>query len=294
MADSLSTWLALREPADIAARSALLTREIGGAIGRHQPLSILDLGAGTGSNVRYLAGRLPPAQRWLLVDRDPMLLADMRTRTSSWATDHRYVVTTDADEAVIRGQQLDCHIDTRCLDLGGLSDPGIFSGRHLVTASALLDLVSAGWLETLARQCRERGAAVLFALTYTGRSHCSPAEPEDDVIRELMNRHQRASDKGFGLAAGPDAIECAARSFAAIGYHVRREASDWRLLPDMRQLQRQLIEGWADAALEIAPDQTGMVQRWLARRLAHVEAGRSHVIVCHEDLAAWLPSPGPG
>jgi hypothetical protein len=32
-----------------------------------------------------------------------------------------------------------------------------------------------------------------------------------------------------------------------------------------------------------------MIQAWLARRLAHVEAGRSEVIVGHEDLAAWLP-----
>jgi hypothetical protein len=291
MADSLSNWLALREPADVAARSALLTREVVDAIGRRHPLSVLDLGAGTGSNVRYLADRLPAPQRWLLVDRDPTLLADMRTRTSSWGTVHGYNVRTDGDVLVIRGQQLDCRVETRCLDLGGLTDPLIFSGRHLVTASALLDLVSEAWLDTLAWQCRERGAAVLFALTYNGRSRCSPAEPEDDTIRELLNKHQRTSDKGFGPAAGPEAIQCAARSFAAVGYQVRREASDWALPPAMRELQRQLIEGWAEAALEIAPGQRAMVGSWLVRRLAHVEAGRSHVIVCHEDLAAWLPSP---
>ena len=68
---------------------------------------------------------------------------------------------------------------------------------------------------------------------------------EDDAIRDLMNRHQRASDKGFGRAAGPDAVDCAERSFAAAGYQVRREASDWMLLPEQRALQRQLIEGWA-------------------------------------------------
>ncbi len=290
MADSLSNWLALREPADVAARSAVFTRELVDAIGRHHPLNVLDLGAGTGSNVRYLADRLPAPQRWLLVDRDPTLLANMRAQTSSWGVVRGYEVTTDGDELVIRGRQVDCCLETRCLDLGGLTDPRIFSGRHLVTASALLDLVSETWLRTLAWHCREAGAAVLFALTYNGRSRCSPEEPEDDAIRELMNRHQRASDKGFGPAAGPEAIECAARSFAAVGYHVRREASDWVLLPDMRELQRQLIEGWAEAALEIAPGQAAMVGSWLTRRLAHVEAGRSRVRVCHEDLAAWLPS----
>ena len=290
MADSFSTWLALREPADVAARSADVTRAIVDVLGRHSHLNILDLGSGTGSNVRYLAGYLPAPQRWLLVDRDPTLLAEAPARTCTWGAARGYEVTTDNDVFVIRGRQMDCSVETRCLDLGGLADGQIFSGRHLVTASALLDLVSEAWLRSLAWQCRESGAAVLFALTYNGGSRCAPEEPEDEAIRELMNRHQRDRDIGFGPAAGPEATECAARSFAAVGYHVRREASHWVLPPDVRELQRQLIEGWAEAAMEIAPDQAAMVRSWLARRLAHVEANRSRVIVYHEDLAAWLPS----
>jgi len=60
------------------------------------------------------------------------------------------------------------------------------------------------------------------------------------------------------------------------------------LLPAERALQRQLIEGWAQAAEEMAPEQTSMIHNWLGRRLAHVETGRSRVVVGHDDLAAWL------
>jgi hypothetical protein len=291
MADSLLNWLALREPADTDARSQRLTNEVVAAIGRHDPLGILDLGTGTASNVRYLAGRLfPLPQRWLIVDRDPVLLAEARAQMSSWGATRGYDVTTRGDELVIRGKGMDCRIETLCQDLGRLEDPGIFAGRHLVTASALLDLVSAMWLEYLAARCRAVGAVVLFALTYDGRSHCSPEEPEDDEIRELLNRHQRGSDKGFGPAAGPDAVEHVSRAFAADGYRVRREATNWLLPWDKREFQTELIEGWARAALEIAPDQAGKIASWLARRLGHVEAGRSLLTVCHEDIAAWLPS----
>ena len=279
MADTLTNWLALREPADAASRSVALTQDVADVLDRHHPVSILDLGAGTGSNVRYLASRLPVPQRWLLVDRDPVLLADVPDRMSSWAALHGHEVATHGDGLVIRGQHVDGCIETRCLDLGALEDPGIFSGRHLVTASALLDLVSETWLRTLAWRCRNASAAVLFALTYNGRSRCSPREPEDDAIRELLNRHQRASDKGFGPAAGPSAVGCVARSFAAVGYDVRREASDWTLSPDMRELQRQLIEGWAEAALEISPAQAAIIGNWLDRRIAHVEAGHSLLTV---------------
>src|SRR5262249_46084993 len=151
----------------------------------------------------------------------------------------------------------------RCLDLGQAGADEIFAGRHLVTASAFLDLVSKSWLRALAACCRQNKAAALFALTYNGRSHCSPAEPEDDAIRELMNRHQKGNDKGFGPAAGPDAVECADRCFRALGYHVHRESSDWVLTPGMSELQRGLIDGWAEAALEIAPDQAAMIKSWL-------------------------------
>src|SRR5262249_60018034 len=139
------------------------------------------------------------------------------------------------------GPRLDCRIERRCLDIGRPGADGILAGRHLVAASALLDLVSESWLGALAACCRESRAAALFALTYNGRSHCSPPEPEDDAIRELMNRHQRANDKGFGRAAGPDAAECADRCFTALGYHVQRESSDWVLRPGTQALQRQLF-----------------------------------------------------
>ena len=263
MGDSLSAWLALREPADVAARSSTLTHAIAGVLPPTLPLRILDLGSGTGSNVRYLSPRLTAAQEWLLVDRDADLLSQVPAGTTT------------------------CRIETLSRNLDTLDRAEIFAGRDLVTASALLDLVSARWLDTLAERCRASGAAVLFALTYNGESRCSPVEPEDDIIRNLMNRHQKR-DKGLGgPAAGPDGVNCAERSFAAVGYLVRREASDWKLSANQRELQRQLIEGWAHAAVEIAPEQTSMIQSWLARRLAHVEAGSSTVIVGHEDLAAW-------
>ena len=68
-------WLALREPADADARSARLTRLVGGAL-PHDLVHALDLGTGTGANVRYLADRLPVRQDWLLVDDDPRLIEE--------------------------------------------------------------------------------------------------------------------------------------------------------------------------------------------------------------------------
>jgi hypothetical protein len=103
-----------------------------------------------------------------------------------------------------------------------------------------------------------------------------------------VNQHQR-TDKGFGFALGPDATEFVARALTGQGYRIERERSDWVLAPESGELQRQLVEGWAGAAAEIAPLRAASVESWRRRRLAHLAAGRSHLVVGHEDLAGWLP-----
>jgi len=48
-----------------------------------------------------------------------------------------------------------------------------------------------------------------------------------------------------------------------------------------------LIEGWARAAVEIAPERADTIADWLRRRLEHLEAGRSRIVVNHVDMVAW-------
>ena len=274
MAGFTADWLALREPADARARSAKLATLVADRLALAAPPRVLDLAAGTGANARYLAEFLSPGHggqhrlQWLLVDHDSALLA---LAAAALKATHQ--------------------VEIRAVDLAFAFEPAaddICAGRDLVTASALLDLVSEPWLRALAGKCRGARAVVLFALTYNGDWRCTPREPEDDAVRKLVNRHQR-TDKGFGPALGPDGPEAAARTFAALGYEVRRERSDWVLEADARDLQAQLIEGWAEAAAAIAPDRAGSLQSWKARRLAHLAAGRSRLVVGHEDLVGWLP-----
>jgi hypothetical protein len=287
MSESLSEWLALREAADWASRSRLLVDRLRAVLSPTRTLHALDLCTGTGSNVRYLLERLPQRQRWLAVDRDAALLEDVPTRLSEWARARRCTVQSDARSSRVIGERIDGEVETRQMNLERL-DAAIFEGRHLVSASALLDLVSESWLRMLASRCHSAGAAVLFTITYNGGSSCDPVEPEDEMVRELMNLHQR-TDKGLGgPAAGPEAANIAERVFRDAGYRVERATSDWSLVPSDRAFQRMLIEGWAQAATEMSPRQTGVIADWLRRRLDHVAAARSRVVVNHDDLVAWV------
>jgi hypothetical protein len=290
---ALADWLALREGADADARSATLTRAVVDALGPGEPLRILDLGTGTGANIRYLLDRFPRRrQQWLAVDRSSALLALLPTRIAQWGAARGYRVAPGNGGCVIRGNGVECEVDTRQVDLGTLPGSDVFGPRHLVTASALLDLVSERWLRELAAWCRHTHAAVLFALTYNGQSSCEPAEPEDELVLALFNRHQH-TDKGLGgPAAGPDAPAVAARCFEEAGFHVLRERSDWRIASGAVAFQRELIDGWARASTEIEPEAAVTIEGWRRRRLRHLEEGRSRLTVGHDDLGAWLSPPG--
>ncbi len=290
MDEKLSHWLRIRETADAAARSDRLTRAVAATLPRDVPIHIIDLATGAGSNVRFLIERLPSRQRWLVVDRSSMLLEHLLERTAAWASVRGFDVEHQANGCQIRGDDLDCQVDTRVQNLGTMDDAALFQGCHLVTASALLDLVSEQWIRSLAAHCRAAGATALFTLSYDGRNVPSPPEPEDETVFALFNRHQ-LTDKGLGgKAAGPGAVEAAVRSFSEAGYRIDREATDWVLGPNDREMQESLISGWAWAAGNIASEQSARIESWRERRLAHVEAGRSQLVVGHQDIAAFLGS----
>jgi hypothetical protein len=85
-------------------------------------------------------------------------------------------------------------------------------------------------------------------------------------------------------------VAAVVRCFGNVGYVVQQEPSDWRISADERELQRQLIDGWADAATAIAPGASSTIAGWRDRRIQHVEEGRSEMIVGHDDVGAWLPA----
>jgi len=290
MDEALAHWLRLREATDWASRSGSLTRDIATHLGSHDTVHVLDLATGTGSNLRYLVERLPPRQRWLLVDRSPDLLSLVHDRTTAWARARGYAVRPTPDGFALEGNGLDCLVAPRQMDLNLPLDALLFSGRHLVTGSAILDLVSESWLRELASCCRDAGAAALFALTYSGASSFMPLEPEDDLLRDLLNAHQ-LRDKGLGgPATGPAAHATAEAAFGEAGYNVQTASSDWNIDTTQREFQELLIDGLAGAALEQRADLAGTIKSWLARRQGHIENGRSQAVVGHFDLAAW-PAP---
>lgn len=284
-----SDWLALREAADSAARAAVLEqllRRYLESSGARECLKVADLASGTGSNLRHLAPRLSGPQHWRLLDADTALLEDAPERLRVWATRESLRFEEEAGMLRLVDEARALRVERRAVDLA--ANPLPLPQADLVTASALLDLVSEDWPTRLAARCAEAGAAALLTLSYDGRIAWEPGLPEDETVRTLVNRHQRG-DKSFGPALGPKGHAAAMAAFQGAGFSVSEAGSDWRLDASQVRLQQHLHAGWAAAASESAPERLGQIQSWLAQRMDLLESGQNRVTVGHMDLLA-LPA----
>jgi hypothetical protein len=251
-------WLALREPYDRRARNAAVLDAVASAFANHATLNVADLACGTGSTYRALSPHLPPGQRWRLYDNDLSLLA----RAIGPA-----------------------NVTTVPLDLSRDVEAALDGAVDLVTTSALLDLVSRGWLQRFAIEIAARRLPIYAALSYDGRAELRPADPLDARIVASVNAHQ-LTDKGFGPALGPDAARAAVGQFERLGYTVVQGPSDWMFQTGDRDIQAELLSGWASVAGETGELRLTEVIGWLSRRQGFVSKGRSTIRVGHVDFFA--------
>ena len=256
-------WLALRESYDMRARNPAVLGAVADRFRARDAIHVVDLACGAGSTLRALGPHLPARQGWDLVDSDPHLLALACGGNTSG----------------------DVRLNAVPFDLNGDLARVLDDGKDLITTSALLDLVSDAWLDGLVRHAAACVLPVYAALTYDGRTGFSPSDPLDELITSAVNAHQR-TDKGFGPALGPSAAARAISRFAAAGYQLVQGPSDWVIGPADREMQRELLSGWAHAAREVDASASDDIDDWLARRKEMVDAGASTLRVGHVDFFA--------
>jgi SAM-dependent methyltransferase len=272
-----ASWLDLREPVDHRSRSEELANALTRHLGHRGSISVLDLGCGTGSNLRATAPLLGPVQDWTLVDHDPKLLEAAVTRLAAWAPGaeqrgRQLVLKKAGKEIRVRFQRIDLARDLeRTLEIEA----------DLITASALFDLVSDDFIATIAAEVVRRKASFYTVLTYNGLQRWTPKHEADGALASAFRSHQ-VRDKGFGAAAGPIAPVLLAAAFDEAGYNVLEGDSAWRLEAGDEALVAELIKGFANAVTETSLVAETKVAAWL-------RVGRTGALVGHTDTLALPP-----
>lgn len=268
-----SDWLHLRRPADEVARQAslvavagldrhLVKQRAGGAV-----VNIIDVGAGTGANMAWLAPRLGVPQRWTLVDRDEDLLDEASG--------------TAAPTNVVGMRRVAADLE----DLDGVLAT---ENADLVTCTALLDVLTSHQVISFCELLASKRCAVLFSLSVTGWVRLSPEDVLDSEVERIFNEHQRR-----GGLAGPEATSLAADVLTSCGLDVTVVDTPWKLGPGNVPLMRRYITDRAASVVEHNPDRGSAVHTWLDTRLAQLERGRLLVHVGHQDVIGVPHPPAP-
>ncbi len=259
------SWLALREPADAAARASDLAEALEPALPASGPRVIHDLGCGTGAMGRWLAPLLAGPQHWVVHDRDPDLLALAAADVPGPAADGAPVTVEAKRTDIARMHARD------------------LAGATAITASALLDMLTAEELDRLTGLCAGAGCPILLTLSVIGSVEIGPAVPLDRRVAAAFDAHQRRMTRRGNLL-GPDAIGFAVAAFRRLGAEVLVRPSPWRLRPAHSALAAEWFTGWVGAACEQEVELAGECEPYARRRLEQASAGELAIAVGHADL----------
>lgn len=282
-------WLALREGFDARARDGDLADALAAAL-TPAPLRVLDLGAGTGANFRYLAPRLGGDQHWTFVDVDGDLLDAAQGALRAWTAARGWPLGGEHGDLVVDAPAGRWTVARRRLDLARNLAQAEVGAADLVTASALMDLVSAPWFDDLAAACAGAARRLYVALSYDGRRAWTPAHPDDDAIRGWFNRHQ-GGDAGFGPALGPAAVAHMARTLGRLGFAVATARADWCVGAAQAAMHAEMITGAARACRQLAPEEARRIDAWEKARLGLARRHAARLAVGHVDLLALGAAP---
>ena len=276
MSQFTTEWLSLREPLDIKSHNQNVLRNCVDTFKNHETISICDLGSGTGASVRAISPLLPKQQCWTLVDHDAKNLSAAKYILADWADSTQMT----SNGISIRRSEIDIVVKFVLSDLATETSPWP-PKTDLVIASALFDLTSNSWISKIINKLSERKLSLLAVLNFDGRMKANPSHVLDERMFESFRAHQKR-DKGFGAAAGPNAVSVLEDTLQGYGYKVTSGNSPWRMNSESRPLMNETLRGIAAAVTDTEMLKKSEVKNWLDKRIAQTES----LIIGHRDIFA--------
>lgn len=286
-----SEWLALREPVDHRSRNPKLMASVKTHLQHIESLRpgavhIVDLGCGSGSNLRALAPVFNEVQEWTLVDSDPKLLNAAHAALLKWSDDSIIVKNdpqTSAHQSpepqlILKKHNKKIIVNFQRADLSKEAHLPIMSKADLVTAAAFFDLTSDSWLLKFSMALSK---PLYATLSYNGAETWDPQGASDQAVLQAFHFHQR-TDKGFGDASGPNAANVLINLLKDRHFLVEVEDSPWVMNELDRPLIDQLAFGIANAVKETGLLPIETIEHWLRSKDT-----ASQCTVGHTDFFAY-------
>lgn len=236
-------------------------------------ISVFDLSAGTGANVRLLAPLLAPDQSWTLYARDASEEATARDHLTRWAPAYRDLGGgIELDRA---GQRISITFVRH--------DP-VAAGGALAGPAPMLTVIGDDLMRYPATAIRRLAAALAAARSvilargiYDGRLKLQPHHAADSAMTAALHR-ELMYDAGHGAACGPLAANELAEQLRLSDTSVIEGSSALHLRQADGPLIRAVQQRMADAQRKVAKGHDKMIDAWLARPRTSLEISQTDLI----------------
>ena len=287
--DNPTQWLAHRFACDAQARHHEIEHKFLAFFEQHQTaLKVVDVGSGTGANVRYYFDRIPHTQEWTLIGQSTQLLDEGVNSLSAFAQENDYgwqhqsnntFVLTDAEKtATIKLVSGSIEHIEQLADL---------PQADIVTANAVFDLLSFEQFDALVEKLAQHDVCLLATLNYYETSFL-PFFKEDHRFLRWYHMHMKRPQP-MGIAMGPDCSEEMLDLLAQHHMMIEQEGSQWHLKKCDSTMHRYLLHfiEHAIAELSLSPEEKQDFDAWINKKKDLCRQRELEIIVDHSDIFAY-------
>jgi len=277
-------WLSERYPFDVEARNKELQSKVAAHLAEKSSITLVDVGAGTGSNCLYFVEQLPQNQTWYLVEQNADLKKATIKRLRDYANYHKYSFERKKDTVKITSLKRNITVTVLNDSLLNLVDLVDLSRVDLVLANAVFDLFSAKQITALVNLITQNKLAFYHTLSYEGMTF-NPTDPFDDVFIAAYNEHmERPQD--FGKALGKHASQYMVKLFEATASTVHTATSKWKIEPVDIRMHYYLLNFMENALseMDLAPAVQQNFEKWIQRKKDLIITGQQRLEITHMDI----------
>lgn len=284
-------WLQERYRFDEEARNKQLEWTCVNQFAFRDHLQIVDLGSGTGANLRYYLEQFPQNQSWYCVEEDIALKVPFWEHARQMAIDLDYAIEQEGELMKLTkpGHEVLIHfVHGNLLKVDELVD---LLRTDLVLANAVFDLFSKEQFATLVQVLSHHSLSMLFTLNYVGMDFSPSTEADDHYIGQYNAHMQR--EQAFGRGMGPassremEAVLKEALAQVEVGESLWQIGNQEQVMMGflLGFFEGALSDWWDDEAEKIA------LEKWLLEKKQQVAEEALAAEVYHLDiLASFFPA----
>lgn len=277
-------WLQERYPFDAEARNKSLENKVLVHFANQPEITLVDVGAGTGSNCMYFIDQMPQNQKWYLIEQNKDLKKATIRRLKDFAAYHKYSFDRKKDKVTI--QSLKKKIEVTVINDSLLNLPDLIDLKKvdLVLANAVFDLFSKQQLEQFVAIIMENRLAFYPTLNYESMVFL-PGDPFDDVFIDTYNAHMERI-QAFGKAMGKNASSFVVDLFETKECEIETAISTWKIEPDDIKMHYYLLNFMENALgeMELAPAMQDNFERWVQRKKDLIITRQQRLEIGHLDI----------